>query len=39
MNLMIATMAIAVISFAVWLHHFFTTGQGADVNAAFGIAR
>ncbi|MCL3883136.1 cbb3-type cytochrome c oxidase subunit I [Marivita sp. GX14005] len=37
-SLVIATMAIAVISFTVWLHHFFTMGQGANVNAAFGIA-
>jgi cytochrome o ubiquinol oxidase subunit I len=31
-------MAICVISFMVWLHHFFTMGAGADVNAIFGIA-
>lgn len=37
-SLVIATMAIAVISFTVWLHHFFTMGQGSSVNAAFGIA-
>ena len=37
-SLVIATMAIAVLSFTVWLHHFFTMGQSADVNAAFGIA-
>ena len=37
-SLVIATMAIGVLSFTVWLHHFFTMGQGADVNAAFGIA-
>jgi cytochrome o ubiquinol oxidase subunit 1 len=37
-SLVIATMSIAVLSFTVWLHHFFTMGQGADVNAAFGIA-
>lgn len=33
--------AIAIItflSFVVWLHHFFTMGAGADVNAFFGIA-
>lgn len=32
--------AIAIItflSFLVWLHHFFTMGAGADVNAFFGI--
>jgi cytochrome o ubiquinol oxidase subunit 1 len=33
-----ATMAICLISFMVWLHHFFTMGAGADVNAVFGIA-
>ncbi len=37
-SLVIATMAIAVLSFTVWLHHFFTMGQSAGVNAAFGIA-
>ena len=33
-----ATMAIATLSFAVWVHHFFTMGQSANINAAFGIA-
>ncbi|HEY9028599.1 MAG TPA: cytochrome o ubiquinol oxidase subunit I [Burkholderiaceae bacterium] len=33
-----ATMGICVVSFMVWLHHFFTMGAGADVNAFFGIA-
>ncbi|MFD2190582.1 cytochrome o ubiquinol oxidase subunit I [Pistricoccus aurantiacus] len=33
-----ATVAITVLSFMVWLHHFFTMGAGANVNAAFGIA-
>src|SRR5579883_1427147 len=28
---------ICVLSFMVWLHHFFTMGAGADVNAFFGI--
>jgi cytochrome o ubiquinol oxidase subunit 1 len=37
-SLVIATMAIAVLSFTVWLHHFFTMGQDSNVNAAFGIA-
>ncbi|MCK7549573.1 cytochrome o ubiquinol oxidase subunit I [Marinobacter koreensis] len=32
-----ATMAIGVLSFIVWLHHFFTMGAGANVNAFFGI--
>ncbi len=29
---------ITLLSFIVWLHHFFTMGAGADVNAFFGIA-
>src|ERR1700723_3453659 len=33
-----ATCAIMVLSFLVWLHHFFTMGSGAAVNAFFGIA-
>jgi len=37
-SMVAATMAICVISFTVWLHHFFTMGAGADVNAIFGIA-
>ena len=32
-----AIMAITVLSFTVWLHHFFTMGAGADVNTFFGI--
>jgi cytochrome o ubiquinol oxidase subunit 1 len=31
-------MAICLLSFMVWLHHFFTMGAGADVNGVFGIA-
>jgi cytochrome o ubiquinol oxidase subunit 1 len=37
-SMVMATMAICIISFMVWLHHFFTMGAGADVNAIFGIA-
>ncbi|WP_082779157.1 cbb3-type cytochrome c oxidase subunit I [Burkholderia sp. PAMC 28687] len=37
-TLVMATMAIAILSFTVWLHHFFTMGQSANINAAFGIA-
>ncbi|MET0029149.1 MAG: cytochrome o ubiquinol oxidase subunit I [Candidatus Thiodiazotropha sp.] len=37
-SLVWATMVIALLSFTVWLHHFFTMGAGANVNAAFGIA-
>lgn len=32
-----ATIAIAFLSFIVWLHHFFTMGAGPNVNAFFGI--
>ena len=32
-----AIWAIVLLSFIVWLHHFFTMGAGADVNAFFGI--
>jgi cytochrome o ubiquinol oxidase subunit 1 len=32
-----ATFAIGILSFIVWLHHFFTMGAGANVNAFFGI--
>jgi cytochrome o ubiquinol oxidase subunit 1 len=37
-SMVMATLAICVLSFMVWLHHFFTMGAGADVNAVFGIA-
>src|SRR6201992_2794354 len=37
-SMVVATMAICVLSFIVWLHHFFTMGAGADVNGFFGIA-
>ena len=36
-SMVMATMAICILSFMVWLHHFFTMGAGADVNAVFGI--
>jgi len=36
-SMVYATVAIGVMSFLVWLHHFFTMGSGADVNAFFGI--
>ncbi len=32
-----AIIAITFLSFTVWLHHFFTMGAGADVNAFFGL--
>jgi cytochrome o ubiquinol oxidase subunit I len=37
-SMVFATLAICILSFTVWLHHFFTMGAGADVNAFFGIA-
>jgi cytochrome o ubiquinol oxidase subunit I len=37
-SMVAATMVICILSFTVWLHHFFTMGAGADVNAIFGIA-
>ncbi|MEP0322591.1 cytochrome o ubiquinol oxidase subunit I [Bauldia litoralis] len=36
-SLVWATCAIAILSFTVWLHHFFTMGSSANVNAFFGI--
>ena len=33
-----ATAVITILSFIVWLHHFFTMGAGPTVNAFFGIA-
>lgn len=32
-----AIWSIVFLSFVVWLHHFFTMGAGANVNAFFGI--
>ncbi len=37
-SMVYASLAIATLSFVVWLHHFFTMGAGANVNAFFGIA-
>ncbi len=36
-SMVLATLAICVLSFMVWLHHFFTMGAGANVNAFFGL--
>ena len=36
-SMILATMAICLLSFMVWLHHFFTMGAGADVNGFFGV--
>src|SRR4051812_23776529 len=37
-SMVAATLFICLVSFTVWLHHFFTMGAGAEVNTAFGIA-
>jgi cytochrome o ubiquinol oxidase subunit 1 len=37
-SMVAATMAICILSFTVWLHHFFTMGAGGDINGVFGIA-
>jgi cytochrome o ubiquinol oxidase subunit I len=37
-SLVYATVVITFLSFTVWLHHFFTMGNDATVNIAFGIA-
>jgi cytochrome o ubiquinol oxidase subunit 1 len=37
-SMVAATLFICLVSFSVWLHHFFTMGAGGDVNAFFGIA-
>ncbi|VFP78278.1 Cytochrome bo(3) ubiquinol oxidase subunit 1 [Buchnera aphidicola (Cinara cuneomaculata)] len=36
-SLIWATIVITILSFLVWLHHFFTMGAGADVNSFFSI--
>ena len=36
-SMVLATLAICVLAFMVWLHHFFTMGAGGNVNAVFGI--
>lgn len=36
-SMVVATMSIVFLSFVVWVHHFFTMGAGANVNAFFGI--
>jgi cytochrome o ubiquinol oxidase subunit 1 len=37
-SMVAATMVIAILAYTVWLHHFFTMGASANVNAIFGIA-
>ncbi|WP_424926755.1 cytochrome o ubiquinol oxidase subunit I [Amaricoccus tamworthensis] len=36
-SMVYATCVITILSYIVWLHHFFTMGAGANVNAFFGI--
>ncbi len=36
-SMVISMVAISVLSFLVWVHHFFTMGQGALVNSIFSI--
>ncbi len=36
-SMVYATVCITVLAYLVWLHHFFTMGSGASVNAFFGI--
>jgi cytochrome o ubiquinol oxidase subunit 1 len=36
-SVVVATVAITILSYSVWLHHFFTMGAGGDVNAVFGL--
>ncbi|MDU8631872.1 cytochrome o ubiquinol oxidase subunit I [Pseudomonas syringae group sp. 243L2] len=37
-SMIFASGAICILGFMVWLHHFFTMGAGANVNAFFGLA-
>ncbi|MBI0537759.1 cytochrome o ubiquinol oxidase subunit I [Roseomonas sp. KE2513] len=37
-SMVYATVVITILSYIVWLHHFFTMGAGASVNSFFGIA-
>ena len=36
-SMVYATVVITILSYLVWLHHFFTMGSGASVNTFFGI--
>lgn len=36
-SMVYATICITILSYLVWLHHFFTMGSGASVNSFFGI--
>jgi cytochrome o ubiquinol oxidase subunit I len=37
-SLVFATAVIMILSFSVWVHHFFTMGAGPNINAVFGIS-
>ncbi|MBX9847669.1 MAG: cbb3-type cytochrome c oxidase subunit I, partial [Rhodocyclaceae bacterium] len=37
-SMVYATVVITILSYVVWLHHFFTMGAGASVNSFFGIS-
>jgi cytochrome o ubiquinol oxidase subunit I len=37
-SMVYATCVIMILSYLVWLHHFFTMGSGASVNSFFGIS-
>ena len=37
-SMVYATVVITILSYLVWLHHFFTMGAGPTVNSFFGIA-
>jgi len=37
-TMVLASFAIAGVSWLVWLHHFFTMGAGPDVNSFFSVA-
>ena len=37
-SMVYATAVITILSYIVWLHHFFTMGAGATVNSFFGIS-
>ncbi|RUM52047.1 MAG: cytochrome o ubiquinol oxidase subunit I [Methylococcus sp.] len=36
-SMVYAIVVITILSYIVWLHHFFTMGSGSSVNAFFGI--
>ncbi|KQN77689.1 cytochrome o ubiquinol oxidase subunit I [Sphingomonas sp. Leaf62] len=36
-SMVYALLVITILSYLVWLHHFFTMGSGASVNSFFGI--